>query len=241
MNKTETAMIDPAKVKDFWDRRGEKLGEVPFESIANLEENPELLALKTELEQACIMPLLPLCGGSTILDLGAGVGQWSFRFAPKASKVTAVEYSPALAKIGRAEAARRGLVNLEFIVAPAEEFTHPEPFDFVFISGLFVYLTDAQASRLIGNLPQLVKPGGRVVLRDGTSILGSRHQIIDRHSSILNAKYSAIYRTAAEYAAMFSGVGLRLLSEGQVFPEASPLNKFPETRLRFYVFQHATR
>ena len=60
------------KVKEFWERRGEKLGAVPFESIANLEEKPDLLELKTRLEQECILPLLPLDQGANVLDLGAG-------------------------------------------------------------------------------------------------------------------------------------------------------------------------
>jgi cyclopropane fatty-acyl-phospholipid synthase-like methyltransferase len=188
MDKTNQALIDPGKVKNFWERRGQKLREIPFESIANLEENPQLLALKTELEQACIMPLLPDRADATILDLGAGVGQWSFRFVDKATKVTAVEYSESLANIGRREAVRRGISNLEFVVQPAEQFTSATPFDIVFISGLFVYLTDEQSARLMANLPTLVKESSTIILRDGTSILPARHQIVDRHSDILNAK-----------------------------------------------------
>ena len=232
-----TAEIDPSKIKEFWERRGEKLGAVPFESIANLEEKPDLLALKTRLEQDCILPLLPLDQGSTILDLGAGVGQWTFRFAPRAKRVVAVEYADSLAAIGRAEAAKREIRNVEFVVAPAESYRASEPFDAVFISGLFVYLTDEQAARLMVNLRQLVRPGGRLILRDGTSILRQRHQISDRFSEILKAHYSAIYRTAEEYRALFTGNGFALEREGQVFPEGCALNKFPETRLCYYVFR----
>lgn len=237
MNSTTAPELDPSKVKNFWERRGEKLGAVPFESIANLEEKPELLALKTRLEQECILPLLPLDQGATVLDLGAGVGQWSFRIAPRVRRVVAVEYAEALAAIGRAEAQKREARNVEFVVAPAESFRAREPFDAVFISGLFVYLTDEQAARLMANLPALVRPGGRLVLRDGTSILRQRHQITDRFSDILKAHYSAIYRTAEEYRTLFTAAGFALEREGQVFPEGCALNKFPETRLRYYVFR----
>jgi len=236
-----TSEIDPSKVKEFWERRGEKLGSVPFESIANLEEKPALLELKTRLEQECILPLMPLRPDATVLDLGAGVGQWTFRFAPHVRRVVAVEYAEALADIGQAEAKKRGAQNVEFVVSRAETYQAAEPFDCVFISGLFVYLTDEQAARLMANVRNLVKPGGSLVLRDGTSILKQRHQIVNRFSEILRAHYSAIYRTAAEYHRLFADAGFALERDGQVFPEDCPLNKFQETRLRYYVFRPLPR
>jgi cyclopropane fatty-acyl-phospholipid synthase-like methyltransferase len=242
MNAIETnpnplTKIDPAKVKAFWELRGDKLGCVPFESIANLEEKPELLEMKTRLEQECILPLLPLNTDTKLLDLGAGVGQWSFRFAPKVRKVVAVEYAESLVNIGRAEAAKRGITNVEFVVAPAESYKPATPFDVVFISGLFVYLTDEQASTLMSHVYKLVKNQGIIILRDGTSILPHRHEIVDRFSETLQTRYSAIYRTSAEYREAFSAAKFCLIKEGQVFPEGCPLNKFRETRLRYYVFQ----
>ena len=231
------AEIDPIKIKKFWERRAEKLGAVPFESIANLEEKPELLELKTRLEQESIFPLLPLHRDATVLDLGAGVGQWTFRFAPHVKRVVAVEYAAELAAIGRAEAEKREVRNVEFVVSPAETYRSAEPFDCVFISGLFVYLTDEQATRLMANVRGLVKPDGALVLRDGTSILPQRHQIVNRFSEILKTEYSAIYRTAEEYRQLFAAAGFSLAREDQVFPEGCPLNKFRETRLRYYEFR----
>lgn len=229
-------MIDADKVKRFWNARSRKLKEVPFESIANLEEDPALLSLKTRLEQDRVFPRLPLSKDVTLLDLGAGVGQWAFRLAPLVKKVVAVEYSQELANIGRAEALRQKAENVEFVTSAAEEYTADQAFDIVFISGLFVYLTDEQASRVAGHLPSLVKPGGLVFLRDGTSILDGRHEINDRFSTILKASYSAVYRTRGEYIALFQARGFSLVEDGQMFDEGCPLNKFSETRLWFYVF-----
>lgn len=229
-------MIDEQKVRAFWAARGEKYGRTAFESIANLEEDPDLLALKTRLEQEQVMPRLRLGPSTTVLDLGAGVGQWSFRFAPLAARVTAVEYTPELAEIGREEARRRGTDNVEFVISAAEDYAAPGRFDRVFISGLFVYLTDDQAGRLLRNLRSFVADDGMLFLRDGTSILPRRHLIENRWSEVLKTDYSAMYRTRDEYVALFREAGFRLAEDADMFEEGCPLNKYPETRLRFYVF-----
>lgn len=230
-------MIDPAKVKAFWDARAEKLGELDYDSIANLEEDPEYLALKTKAETARVFGLVGPVEGLSILDLGAGVGQWSFRFAERGARsVTAVEYSGPLAEIGRSEAVRRGLASVRFFVSSAERFETETTFDLVFISGLFVYLNDDQAEQLLDRLPGFCGNDTRVLLRDGTG-LETRHEIDDRPSERLGVRYSATYRTADQYERLFAARGFVLREHSNMFEEGHPLNKFPETRLRVYLFE----
>ena len=110
-------MVDKEKIKSFWDSRADMYSSVAFESIANLEQDPENLKLKIELETGKVQEYIGSVEGKSVLDLGAGVGQWSFRFVDgQASSVTAVEYSAPLAEIGRVEARRRGANNIEFVV-----------------------------------------------------------------------------------------------------------------------------
>ena len=213
-------MIDAEKVKSFWQTRSEKLGKLPFESIANLEEKVELLELKLKLEQERIMPLLPLMPDKTILDMGAGVGQWTFRFAPFVNQVVAVEYMDSLAEIGRAEAINRQVNNVTFITNSAETFQTTQQFDIVFISGLFVYLNPDQAQKLMKNLSQFIKPDGLVLVRDGTSVLKEAHHINNRYSTILNEQYSAYYRTRDQYISLFEKSGFTLSQDGQMFDES---------------------
>lgn len=229
-------MIDAEKVKSFWQTRGDKYNKLPYESIANLEEKKELLQLKIELEQQCIMPLLALTADMEVLDLGAGVGQWSFRFAPLVRKVVAVEYMDSFVNIAAQEAKKNKLTNIEFVISPAENFHSNQQFDLVFISGLFVYLNNMQAQELMHNLRLLVKPTGTIFLRDGTSILKDTHYINHQYSTILDEYYSAIYRTRGQYIDLFQQVNFNLLKDGQVFAEDCRLNKFSETRLWYYQF-----
>jgi ubiquinone/menaquinone biosynthesis C-methylase UbiE len=229
-------MIDKAKVKAFWDARAETYGHLDFNSIANLEQDPENLALKVRLESEKVFAYLGAVAGKTVLDLGAGVGQWAFRFAARgAARVTAVEYSAALAAIGREEALRSGHAGVEFVVSPAEEYAGDGTFDVVFISGLFVYMTNDQAETLVAGLPRFCRADTTVLVRDGTGV-PIRHEIDNRHSEHLQTLYSATYRTAAEYEDLFARHGFALRRHENMFDEGCPLNKYRETRLRVYEF-----
>lgn len=228
-------MIDSEKIKLFWETRSKKWGKLPFESIANLEDNPQLLQLKIRLEQDKILPLLSLNSESQVLDLGAGVGQWSFRFSNIAQHVTAVEYMNSFTKIASEEAIKRGVKNIKFINSAAESFISDQTFDVIFISGLYVFLNPDQAKKLMDNLPKFLKNNGKLLLRDGTSILDTSYQINNRYSTILNEYYSAFYRTRSEYLKLFEK-DFHLIQDGQMFEDGSPLNKFPETRLWYYLF-----
>jgi SAM-dependent methyltransferase len=229
-------VIDKDKVKTFWDARAEKYKRLAFESIANLEQDPDNLQLKVSIETEKVFSWLSNIGGKSVLDLGAGVGQWSFRFADRgARRVLAVEYSEQLAEIGRAESIARGVKTVEFVVTPAEKLKCRERFDIVFISGLFVYMNDDQVAALMAKLPGWCTPGAAIVLRDGTG-LGHRHEINDKYSAHLETQYSATYRTREEYIELFETAGFRLVKDENMFDEGSPLNKYAETRLHLFLF-----
>lgn len=230
-------MIDPDKVKKFWDGRAAALGVVAFESVANLEQDRDNLKLKIDDETSKVFAWLPSPEGRSVLDLGAGVGQWTFRFAERgAAQILAVEYSEGLAQIGQAEACRRGFEQVTFEVCAAESFDTDQCFDLVFISGLFVYLNDDQADALLLRLGRFVAPDGLLMVRDGTGVL-SRHEIDDHYSEHLGGQYSATYRTRDQYLTAIETCGFELIRDENMFPEGHPLNKYPETRLHLFLFK----
>ena len=231
-------MIDANKVKAFWENRAKKMGELAFESIVNLEQDKHALAEKIRVETKNVFDLLGDVTDKTIVDLGAGIGQWAFRFHEKgAAHVTAVEYAGGLVQIGKEEASRRGVENLEFIESPAEKFVSDRTFDIVYISGLFVYLNDDQVAEMMPHIKNMVEPSkSTVLLRDGTGVQG-RHEINQQMSDHLGTEYSAVYRTHDDYLELFSDIGLTCLHDQNMFPEGHSLNKYPETRLRLYKFE----
>ncbi len=229
-------MIDAEKVKRFWEERASRYGKLEWESLANLEQDAEKLQLKIRDETAKVFSWLPNLEGTSILDLGAGVGQWSLRFAERgARRVLAVEYVADLVRIAQEQAKQRGLTNIEFRVEAVEDFDTQEKFDLLFVSGLFLYLNDDQLEALAGKLARFVAENGLLVVRDSIGVQG-RHEIIDRYSEGLGVNYSAIYRTRESYVRTMARAGLSLSRSENVFPEGHPLNKFPETRLHLFIF-----
>ncbi|WP_421348848.1 class I SAM-dependent methyltransferase [Aeromonas veronii] len=230
-------MINPKKVKKFWESRAELYSVVALESVANLEQDPTNLQIKIDDETAKVFSWLPSVENKNILDLGAGVGQWSFRFAERnAKRVLAVEYTEGLAKIGEKEARARKMDQVEFVVCAAEEYKSTEKFDLIFISGLFVYLNDDQAKGLLANLDDFLTDDGLLMLRDGTGV-AMRYEIDDNYSEHLAQNYSATYRTANEYITLFENAGFSCIQSENMFPESHPLNKYKETRLRLFLFR----
>lgn len=230
-------MIDPDKVRQFWEQRASDYGRLQWESVANLEQDEEKLKLKIREETAKVTAWLPPLQGRSVLDLGSGVGQWSLRFCQwGAARVVAVEYVEELGRIARAQAQRQGIDDIEFVTCSVEGFEAQERFDLLFISGLFLYLNDQQLEAVIAKLPHMLRPGGLVMLRDSVGTEG-RYEIHDRYSEHLGSNYSAIYRTRDFFVDAFAPHGMLLEQDEHVFPEGHPLNKYPETRLHLFLFR----
>lgn len=223
-------------IRTFWEQRSAKAGCLSFESIGNLEDDPKLLAGKVTKEREKVFSKISLSSDAKVLDLGAGCGQWSLLFAPLAAEVTAVEFIPAMLDLARKEATKRGINNVKFVLSTAQDFLPAEKYDLIFLSGLIMYLDDGQFARMLENMAGALADDGLVFVRDASSILDERFVINDKYSEKLKANYSAIYRTYAEYADMFARYGYTLHDSGDMFDETSPLNKYNETRLRYYIF-----
>ena len=156
--------IDLIKVKNFWDSQAAKYCKIPLESISNLEENQDLLKIKVEHERNKIFDLLFLTKDMSVLDLGAGVGNWSCEFAKNCKKVYAVEYSKKLIDIAKLEAKKKGINNIKFIHESAQDFSSEEKFDLIFISGLLIYLNDEDLQKLVSNIPSYSKFNSQLLL-----------------------------------------------------------------------------
>ena len=134
---------------DFWRNFGPLMfNEESFHQAA--EQLPGLMKL------AAIDP-------TTILDLGCGPGRHSLPLAASGYAVTAVDTSQTL--LEHLEAAR-GDLPIEILQQDMRDFVRPDHFDLALVMWTsFGYFNDeADHARVLDNIHQSLKPGGRLVL-----------------------------------------------------------------------------
>lgn len=102
-----------------------------------------------------------------ILDLACGTGILTFRIARRypACRVVGVELRDEYLNIARTKAAKKGLKNVEFVLARAEDYHSDRPFDAIVSSYLAKY---AVLDSLTRNCHAMLRPGGILVMHDFT-------------------------------------------------------------------------
>lgn len=115
--------------------------------------------------KSLVEALLRLLPPMTIADLGAGDGNFSLLLAQTAVKVLAVDSSAKMLEVGREQALRHGIENVEFLLGDMEEIPIGDSVvDVAFFSqSLHHALHPAQAIR---QAARILRPGGRVVILD---------------------------------------------------------------------------
>jgi ArsR family transcriptional regulator len=100
-----------------------------------------------------------------IADLGAGDGSFSLLLAPRATHVFAIDSSEKMIEVGRQQAQRAGIANIEFRQGDMEELPLDDAsVDLVFFSqSLHHALHPANALK---EARRILTPGGRVIILD---------------------------------------------------------------------------
>jgi ArsR family transcriptional regulator len=138
------------KMRSFFDSMAGRLGKdhVPGRSWKSLAE--ALLLLLPPME---------------IADLGAGEGTFSLLLAGRAKRVIAVDNSAGMIEVGREQAARIGIVNVEFRQGDMEEVPIEDgAVDLVLFSQSLHHALHPE--RAIGEAARILRPGGRIVILD---------------------------------------------------------------------------
>ena len=224
------------KLKNFWDKRAEALSEMSQLENVIFQNDSERAKLYEEGELAVIGRELNITESTVLLDLGAGVGRHTLRFAKKAKHVTAVEFTSEYAKQIEMQAKRENLKNIEVINTPAEMFCRPDYADIVFVSGMFLCLDNEQYDTTANNVVKTLKKGGTLFIRESISLLDEAF-IVDRFSEELQMDYCALYRTQKQFIDTFQNYGLKLIVSDKLFDDGSILNRRTETRMYYFVFQ----
>ena len=222
-------------IKEFWESRADKSNLTLSYNITNLEVDEKLQKMKIEKELDKINNIFSPNKNKILLDLGSGLGFWSFKFAPEVKKVIAVDFVEKMNLSVEREAKKLNIRNLELFTCDIVEFIPRIKVDYVFISGVLLYLSDQKASELIENIYNYTNNHSEILVRDSTGING-RYIIENKYSEALESNYSAIYRSKKEIVKLFESNGFSLKYDDDMFEPDSPLNKWDDTRLRVYLF-----
>jgi ubiquinone/menaquinone biosynthesis C-methylase UbiE/biotin operon repressor len=138
------------KMRSFFDSVAGRLGKdyVPGQSWKSVAE-----------------ALLRLMPPMTIADLGAGEGAFALLLAQRARKVIAVDTSAKMIEVGRDQALRHGVTNIEFRIGDMEEIPiAAAEVDLVFFSQSLHHAL--HPDRAVQEAFRILAPGGRIVLLD---------------------------------------------------------------------------
>jgi ArsR family transcriptional regulator len=109
--------------------------------------------------------LLRLMPPMVIADLGAGEGTFALLLAQRAARVIAVDTSAKMIEVGREQALRHGVKNVEFRLGDMEEVPIEDcAVDLVFFSQSLHHALHPE--RAIVEAARILRPGGRVVVLD---------------------------------------------------------------------------
>ena len=113
----------------------------------------------------------------TVLDVGAGLGQWSFEMAKHAKVVLGVDYDQSYVDIASQSPARpfnTSFVNLDMSASSWARIDSYGKFDFIFLIDVFIYLADEKMpngtrkkrQELLCQLRNRLSRGGMLVIMD---------------------------------------------------------------------------
>jgi arsenite methyltransferase len=147
-----------------------------------------------------VLRLMNVRPGQVIVDIGAGQGYFTGRFAAQVGptgKAIGVEIDASAVRAMTADAKRRNLTNYEArLVPPDDPILAPQSADIIFLCDAYHHIDDRVA--YFAKVKQALKPGGKLVILDYVkSSENARHSIV-REEAIEELRRAG-YRLAREF------------------------------------------
>jgi len=119
------------------------------------------------LGEVRLLQSLGLDARSTVLDLGAGTGQFTLAVAPICSRVVAADVSPVMQELLRAKVEASGHRNIECVCAGFLTYEHSgEPVDFAYSRYALHHLPDFWKAQALVRLGHVMRPEAVLRLSD---------------------------------------------------------------------------
>lgn len=95
-----------------------------------------------------------------VLSLGCGDGQFELMLAPFAEQITGLDISPQAIEIAKRNAARAGVINIDYRCLPLSELSWDDQFDAVICLAFLHHVPEPDLPDLLGQAFAHLKPGG---------------------------------------------------------------------------------
>jgi 2-polyprenyl-3-methyl-5-hydroxy-6-metoxy-1,4-benzoquinol methylase len=183
----------------------------PFEDVEKYIAFLERADRATWQRPDAVVAALGLTGRETIVDVGAGSGYFSFRFAQALpnGKVVATDVEPEMIRHIHHKAMTDGVKNLEPVIGQADDPGIPSDADLVFVCDVLHHVPDRTA--WLGRLAAEMKTGARLAL------------VEFKEGKLPEGPPEGMKIPRAQLVALVTGAGLVLDSEK---PELLPYQTF---------------
>jgi len=219
----------------FWENQS--LRKTSFiHSLSNLSKDIEFSKEKRKSEMKKIKALLSQINRTynSCIEIGAGSCQWTHILSKLSKNVLCTDTSKGMLDIGKEYINKKKLKNnIDFFYGDICESINPlnSPYDLVFISGLILYLSQDQFSKLTKFISLNTKTNSNLILREPVGI-NKEYVLDDVYSEELETNYSAIYRTEKVIINAFKSNNFIVENNEWLHPNNSKFNRWEETRLK---------
>ena len=193
--------------------------EVFAESVRTMrvEESDRLLELATAG--------LGLDSQSLAIDVACGPGTFTRPFASRVGRAVGVDLTPAMIEKARAEAARAGVKNIEFVCGDIYALPFEDAVASIVACG-YAFHHIEEPARALAEMARVLRPGGRAAIVDITAVEGPGGAIHNNIERVRDPSHTSA-QTVSQFRNLIQNAGLRLLSE--------------ESRPHWYDFDHWMR
>src|SRR5271165_3699705 len=161
INEIPEAAADQAAMRQVVKKRQDKMRAF-FDSVAGRLGKDYVPGQSWKGVAEALLRLMP---PMVIADLGAGEGTFALLLAQRAKKVIAVDTSAKMIEVGREQALRHGLENVEYRLGDMEELPiDSASVDLVFFSQSLHHALHPE--RAATEASRILVPGGRIVILD---------------------------------------------------------------------------
>jgi 2-polyprenyl-3-methyl-5-hydroxy-6-metoxy-1,4-benzoquinol methylase len=161
-------------------------------------------------QRLALEPWLRVRPGSSVLDVGCGVGRWSRRLASQGARVTGIDLSPTMIAQAKRRAAAQGVMEqCRFFVQDLVALDAGQKFDLVLSVTVLQHILEPQALRAaMRRMAAHLSEGGTLILLEAAP----NRAVEDCDSPIFRA------RARSAYLQLFADCGLRVRAISGVDP-----------------------